>query len=185
MSTPETSQFVRLRVELVLDVTDAEQLAVAAREQIDGDPFMPAEEREHARLAIRDDQAEALAYLIDPGDLVKEVPGLELAQASWSSEPIDFDPDAEVWGLDDDLDDDEPDDEDEDDDELAGELDGEAEGPGAATGGDRLTTGAAASAGARAVHDVGLGGRIDATADDPDATYDPAGGWAAGGYRQP
>ncbi|MFT2019854.1 hypothetical protein ACMA1D_29055 [Streptomyces sp. 796.1] len=184
MSTPETSQFVRLRVELVLEVTDAEQLAVAAREQIDGDPFMPAEEREHARLAIRDDQAEALAYLIDPGDLVKEVPGLELAQASWSSEPIDFDPDAEVWGLDDDLDDDEADDEpdDEADDEPADGFD--AADPDA-TAGDRLTTAAAASAGAGAGHDVGLGGHIDAAADDPDATYDPAGGWAAGGYRQP
>ncbi|WEV27388.1 hypothetical protein OYE22_20955 [Streptomyces sp. 71268] len=155
MSTPETSTFVRLRVELVLDINDAEQLAVAAREQIDGDAFMPEEERAHARVAIRDDQAEALAYLIDPYALVKEVPGIELAQASWSSEPVDFDPDAQVWGLDDDedlYDDDLPDDRDDED---------------------------------GAGHDVGLGGRIDAAADDPDATYDPAGGWAAGGYRQP
>ncbi|MFD4998804.1 hypothetical protein [Streptomyces buecherae] len=155
MSTPETSTFVRLRVELVLDINDAEQLAVAAREQIDGDAFMPEEERAHARVAIRDDQAEALAYLIDPYALVKEVPGIELAQASWSSEPIDYDPDAQVWGLDDDEDlyDDDPPDERYDEDGAG--------------------------------HDVGLGGRIDAAADDPDATYDPAGGWAAGGYRQP
>ncbi|GAA4699014.1 hypothetical protein GCM10023324_62350 [Streptomyces youssoufiensis] len=139
-------------MELVLDINDAEQLAVAAREQIDGDAFMPEEERAHARVAIRDDQAEALAYLIDPYALVKEVPGIELAQASWSSEPIDYDPDAQVWGLDDD--------EDLYDDDLPDEH-------------------------ADAGHDVGLGGRIDAAADDPDATYDPAGGWAAGGYRQP
>ncbi len=149
MSTPETSTFVRLRVEFVLDINDAEQLAGAAREQIDGDAFMPEEERAHARVAIRDDQAEALAYLIDPYALVKEVPGIELAQASWSSEPVDYDPDAQVWGLDDDEDlyDDLPDD--------CGDEDG-------------------------AAHDVGLGGRIDAAADDPDA-YDPAGGWAQGG----
>ncbi|MFI2031307.1 hypothetical protein [Streptomyces buecherae] len=161
MSTPETSTFVRLRVELVLDINDAEQLAVAAREQIDGDAFMPEEERAHARVAIRDDQAEALAYLIDPYALVKEVPGIELAQASWSSEPIDYDPDAQVWGLDDDEDlyDDDADDADE-----VAERARDEEGAG---------------------HDVGLGGRIDAAADDPDATYDPAGGWAAGGYRQP
>ncbi|MFF5716807.1 hypothetical protein [Streptomyces buecherae] len=175
MSTPETSTFVRLRVELVLDINDAEQLAVAAREQIDGDAFMPEEERAHARVAIRDDQAEALAYLIDPYALVKEVPGIELAQASWSSEPVDYDPDAQVWGLDDDedlydddlsderyaADDTDTDADDADDDEVAER----------ARGGDG--------------HDVGLGGRIDAAADDPDATYDPAGGWAAGGYRQP
>ncbi|MFE6776381.1 hypothetical protein [Streptomyces sp. NPDC057702] len=163
MSTPETSTFVRLRVELVLDITDTEQLAVAAREQIDGDAFMPEEEREHARLAVRDDSAEALAYLIDPNDLVKEVPGLELAQASWSSEPVDYDPDAEVWGLDDD--------EDPLDDDVLGH--GGAGDVAGALDEDRA-----------AAHDVGLGGRIDPAADDPDATYDPAGGWAGGGYRQ-
>ncbi|WP_332840226.1 hypothetical protein [Streptomyces buecherae] len=169
MSTPETSTFVRLRVELVLDINDAEQLAVAAREQIDGDAFMPEEERAHARVAIRDDQAEALAYLIDPYALVKEVPGIELAQASWSSEPIDYDPDAQVWGLDDDEDlyDDDLPDEHYAADDAADEVAERAGGEGGAG------------------HDVGLGGRIDATADDPDATYDPAGGWAAGGYRQP
>ncbi|WP_308284250.1 hypothetical protein [Streptomyces buecherae] len=169
MSTPETSTFVRLRVELVLDINDAEQLAVAAREQIDGDAFMPEEERAHARVAIRDDQAEALAYLIDPYALVKEVPGIELAQASWSSEPIDYDPDAQVWGLDDD--------EDLYDDDLPDEhYDADADA-------DEVAEGARDEDGAG--HDVGLGGRIDAAADDPDATYDPAGGWAAGGYRQP
>ncbi|MEU3963686.1 hypothetical protein AB0F42_28445 [Streptomyces buecherae] len=171
MSTPETSTFVRLRVELVLDINDAEQLAVAAREQIDGDAFMPEEERAHARVAIRDDQAEALAYLIDPYALVKEVPGIELAQASWSSEPIDYDPDAQVWGLDDDEDlyDDDPPDEHYADD--------------AAADADEVAERARGEGGAG--QDVGLGGRIDAAADDPDATYDPAGGWAAGGYRQP
>lgn len=166
-------------MELVLDITDADQLAVAALEQIEGDAFMPEEERGHARTAVRDDHAEALAYLIDPYELIKEVPGLELAQASWSSERIDYDPDAEVWGLDDDLDDDLLDDADLDEDDPLGT--GAAGRAGAADGGA-----VAGPAGGRTTgHDVGLGGRIDAAADDPDATYDPAGGWAAGGYRQP
>jgi hypothetical protein len=30
------------------------------------------------------------------------VPGVELAQASWSSEAIDYDPDSPEWGLDED-----------------------------------------------------------------------------------
>ncbi|MBB5939180.1 hypothetical protein [Streptomyces zagrosensis] len=168
MSTSETSRFVRLRVELVLDITDADQLAVAALEQIQSDAFMPEEERGHARTAIREDHAEALAYLIDPYDLVKEVPGLELAQASWSSEQIDYDPDTEVWGLDDeDLLDDDSMDADDGEGADADDVERDAvDGPAGGTG------------------DVGFGGRIDAAADDPDATYDPAGGWA-GGYRQP
>ena len=55
--------------------------------------------------AVREDDAEALAYLVDPFDLVGEVPGVELAQASWSSEPIDYDPDAVDWADEEDRDD--------------------------------------------------------------------------------
>ena len=39
---------------------------------------------------MTEDTAEALAYLVDPFDLVSEIPGVELAQASWSSEQIDY-----------------------------------------------------------------------------------------------
>jgi hypothetical protein len=51
----------------------------------------------HAEATVRADGAEALASLVDPFDLVSEVPGVELAQASWSSESIEYDPDAEEW----------------------------------------------------------------------------------------
>ena len=61
---------------------------------------MPDEERAHAESAVTEDTAEALAYLVDPFDLVSEVPGVELAQASWSSEQIDYDPDSPEWDLD-------------------------------------------------------------------------------------
>ncbi len=108
MSTPETSSFVRLRVDLVLEITDAEALTGAALGRIAdsaaaGD--LPAGERAHAESAVTEDTAEALAYLVDPFDLVSAVPGIDLAQASWSSEEVDHDPDSLEWDLDDDDDD--------------------------------------------------------------------------------
>lgn len=102
MSTSETSRFVRLRVELVLEIDDADAVTKAALRRIGDDAAMPADERSHAEGAVTEDTAEALAYLVDPFDLVSEVPGIELAQASWSSEPIDYDPDSPEWDLDED-----------------------------------------------------------------------------------
>jgi hypothetical protein len=99
MSTAETSRFVRLRVELVLEVTDAGELTGAALERIDEDEFMPDDERGHALAAVQGDEPEALAYLVDPVDLVSNVPGVELAQASWSSEHIQYDPASGEWDL--------------------------------------------------------------------------------------
>ncbi|MFD8425383.1 hypothetical protein [Streptomyces sp. NPDC059466] len=113
MSTPETSRFVRLRVELVLEVDDADAVTKAALRRIADDAGMQSDERAHAENAVTEDTAEALAHLVDPFDLVSEVPGVELAQASWSSEPIDYDPDSPEWDLDED-------DDDEDDDEEVG-----------------------------------------------------------------
>ncbi|MFF4402175.1 hypothetical protein [Streptomyces sp. NPDC001480] len=110
MSTPETSRFVRLRVEVVLEVEDDEAVTEAALGRLAADPELPDEERAHARAAVTEDTAEALAYLVDPFDLVGEVPGVELQQASWSTERIDYDPDSPDWELDED--DDEEDDED-------------------------------------------------------------------------
>ncbi|MGI5457379.1 hypothetical protein ACQEWB_30280 [Streptomyces sp. CA-249302] len=102
MTTEETSRFVRLRVELVVEVEDADAVTKAALRRIADDADMPADERVHAENAVTEDTAEALAYLVDPFDLVNEVPGVELAQASWSSEPIDYDPDSPDWDLDED-----------------------------------------------------------------------------------
>ncbi|MFI9343014.1 hypothetical protein ACIG0D_17275 [Streptomyces sp. NPDC052773] len=102
MSTAETSRFVRLRVELVVEVADADAVTKAAQRRIAEDPDMPAEERVHAESAVTEDTAEALAYLVDPFDLVGEVPGIELQQASWSAEQVDYDPDAPEWDADED-----------------------------------------------------------------------------------
>ncbi|MFI8890947.1 hypothetical protein [Streptomyces paradoxus] len=102
MSTPETSRFVRLRVELVLEVDDADAVTKSALRRIADEAEMPAAERAHAESAVTEDTAEALAYLVDPFDLVSQVPGVELQQASWSSERVDYDPDSPDWDLDED-----------------------------------------------------------------------------------
>ncbi|MEL5960250.1 hypothetical protein AADR41_36770 [Streptomyces sp. CLV115] len=122
MSTSETSRFVRLRVDMVLEITDPAALSGTALESIAAEYGEPggesAEERTRAESAVREDGAEALASLIDPFDLVGEVPGVELAQASWSSETVDYDPDdPDSWDLDDE---DGEEDEDEDDDAGSG-----------------------------------------------------------------
>ncbi|MFJ4854066.1 hypothetical protein [Streptomyces sp. NPDC088730] len=108
---------------MVLEITDADALSGTALESLAAEYGEPggdsAEERTHAETAVREDGAEALASLIDPFDLVSEVPGVELTQASWSSESIAYDPqDPEGWDLDED--------DDEDGDEEYGDEDGEA-----------------------------------------------------------
>lgn len=92
---------------MVLEITDPEALSGTALESIAAEFGEPgaesAEERLQAEAAVRDDGAEALASLVDPFDLVSEVPGVELAQASWSSEIVDYDPeDPDAWDLDED-----------------------------------------------------------------------------------
>ncbi|MFF2775669.1 hypothetical protein ACFVU3_12240 [Streptomyces sp. NPDC058052] len=98
---PETTaRHVRLRVDIVLEIDGPAELTTAAEGRIDSDEFMPADEREHARAAVREDASEALAYLVEPFDLVRDLPGVELVQAAWSSEEIEYDPDAMEWELD-------------------------------------------------------------------------------------
>ncbi|MFJ5140954.1 hypothetical protein [Streptomyces sp. NPDC088707] len=99
MSTSETPRYVRLRVDVVLEIDGPAELASAAEARIDADEFMPEEERVPARAAAHEDSAEALAYLVEPFDLIRDVPGIEMVQASWSSEEIEYDPDALEWDL--------------------------------------------------------------------------------------
>ncbi|MFD5429299.1 hypothetical protein [Streptomyces sp. NPDC127084] len=100
MTPSESSRYVRLHVELVLEVEEPEALGDAALERVEADEYMQEDERSHARSTVREDSAEALAYLVDPFDLISDVPGIELAQASWSCEQVDYDPAAEEWGSD-------------------------------------------------------------------------------------
>lgn len=87
-------------MDLVLEIPDSQALTGAALARIKADEFMPDEERAHAESAVREDESEALAYLVDPMDLVADIPGVELAQASWSSEPVEYDPESMEWDLD-------------------------------------------------------------------------------------
>ncbi|GAA3374789.1 hypothetical protein GCM10020367_40050 [Streptomyces sannanensis] len=87
-------------MDLMLEITDKGALTGAALERIAEDELIPEEERTHAAASVREDEAEALAYLVDPFELVSEVPGVELVTASWSSEQAEYDPDAEEWDLD-------------------------------------------------------------------------------------
>ncbi|SER39183.1 hypothetical protein SAMN04487983_1015141 [Streptomyces sp. yr375] len=93
-------------------------MTAAALRKLAGDAELPDDERAHAESAVTEDTAESLAYLVDPFDLVSQVPGVELQQASWSSERIDYDPDSPEWDLDED---DEYEDEGSEDDESEGE----------------------------------------------------------------
>lgn len=76
---------VRLRVELLVEIADPAALTRAAVQHL-------AEEEQGgegaAAATVATDPAEALSYLVDPFDLVKGMPGVELAQASWGSEQI-------------------------------------------------------------------------------------------------
>ncbi|MFF3907729.1 hypothetical protein ACFYZJ_17375 [Streptomyces sp. NPDC001848] len=99
MSTSEKSRYVRLRVELVVEIDDVDAVTKAALRRIAEDPDMPEGERTYTESAVTEDTAEAVAYLVEPSDLLGEVPGVQLAQASWSSEIVDYDPGSPDWAL--------------------------------------------------------------------------------------
>ncbi|MEU5634478.1 hypothetical protein ACH47C_09030 [Streptomyces rishiriensis] len=105
-------------MDILLEVHDEDAVTAAALRRLAEDEGIPDAERAHAEGAVTEDTAEALAYLVDPFDLVGEVDGVELQQASWSSERVEYDPDSPEWDLDDD---DVDEDGDPDDDESEGE----------------------------------------------------------------
>ncbi|WP_323379994.1 hypothetical protein [Streptomyces alkaliphilus] len=92
-----------MRVDLLLEVADIDRLTRTALARINADELLPDEERGPAGEAVSRDPAEAIAYLVDPIELVEGLPGVELARASWSSETVDAD-DEGPW-LDDEYDD--------------------------------------------------------------------------------
>ncbi|GAB2599304.1 hypothetical protein GCM10027168_35370 [Streptomyces capparidis] len=82
---------------MIVEITDPEALAAEALDQVGRDTGLAEGERDHTAEAVRDDATEALACLVDPFDLIDDVPGISLAQASWSCAPTAYDPDAEEW----------------------------------------------------------------------------------------
>ncbi|MCT2594705.1 hypothetical protein LHJ74_33145 [Streptomyces sp. N2-109] len=96
-AAPTGTPQVRLRVELVVEIADPAVLTTAALEHLAGaEREAEGVDLRSARSglaadtdAVATDPAEALSYLVDPFDLVKDVPGVQLAQASWGSEQIE------------------------------------------------------------------------------------------------
>ncbi|NYV76366.1 hypothetical protein [Streptomyces sp. UH6] len=88
MNSPKNRRFVRIDVQLIVEVDDPEALEVLARTRITEDGTLPDGERGRVEAVVTHDTAEALAYLVDPFDLVSELPGIELTQTSWSAEHV-------------------------------------------------------------------------------------------------
>ncbi|WP_151771610.1 hypothetical protein [Streptomyces abyssomicinicus] len=88
MNSPKNRRFVRIDVQLIVEVDDPEALEVLARTRIAEDGTLPDGERGRIEAVVTHDTAEALAYLVDPFDLVSELPGIELTQTSWSAEHV-------------------------------------------------------------------------------------------------
>ncbi|MBU7596673.1 hypothetical protein JGS22_003220 [Streptomyces sp. P38-E01] len=92
MTSEGVSSYVRLQVEMVLEVSDVDALMGAAVEHVEQGDALPDEQRGTTLSAVGDEldgAAEAVAQLVDPIRLVDGAPGVELAQASWSSEMLD------------------------------------------------------------------------------------------------
>jgi hypothetical protein len=82
-----------------VEVDDHEALQRTARGRVATDGTLPDGERDRIEAVVTHDTAEALAYLVDPFDLVAALPGIELTQTSWSAEHVDGDPGSLGAGL--------------------------------------------------------------------------------------
>ncbi len=88
MNSPQNRRFVRIDVQMIVEVDDPGALKAAARARVFEDGALPDGERGRVEAVVTHDTAEALAYLVDPFDLVSGLPGIELAQTSWSAEHV-------------------------------------------------------------------------------------------------
>ncbi|MBC3842768.1 hypothetical protein GXW82_29055 [Streptacidiphilus sp. 4-A2] len=97
--TSETTEprYIRLQIELIAEIVDEKALAEAALEQVRNDSFLEDEERAEAVAAIEIDPAGSIAHFVDPVAMLAGIPGVELAEATWESQPVDFDPENEDW----------------------------------------------------------------------------------------
>ncbi|MFJ6212698.1 hypothetical protein ACIQGZ_05115 [Streptomyces sp. NPDC092296] len=92
-------RYVRLHIELIAEITDESALKAAALRQVEADSYLDDEERAQAVEAIEVDPAGSLAHFVDPVQLLGDVPGVELTQATWESGQAEFDPESEDWDL--------------------------------------------------------------------------------------
>lgn len=88
-------RYIRLQIEIIAEVVDEDALRSAAVTQVNADDNLEPEEREEALQAIEIDPTGAIAHFVDPVALIDAIPGVELAEAGWETEPVEYDPEAE------------------------------------------------------------------------------------------
>ncbi|MFJ3906459.1 hypothetical protein [Streptomyces sp. NPDC090025] len=96
-SDESAPRYVRVNIELIAEITDEQALKAAALTQVKDDTYMDDEERAEALEAIDIDPSGSLAHFVDPVALLGNVPGVELASATWESAQTEYDPDDETW----------------------------------------------------------------------------------------
>ena len=89
------TRHIRLNLEIVLEVTDADALRAAALESVAADEELSPGDRTDAIAAIESDLAESVSYLIDPFSLVEDIAGTELSEAGWQSESAEYLPEGD------------------------------------------------------------------------------------------
>ncbi|MER7670389.1 hypothetical protein ABTY61_18225 [Kitasatospora sp. NPDC096128] len=95
--TTDAPRYVKLKIELIAEITDEGALKAAALQQVAGDEYLDDEERAQSVDAIEVDPSGSLAHFIDPVALLGDVPGVELASATWESAQTEFDPENDEW----------------------------------------------------------------------------------------
>ncbi|MFJ8471886.1 hypothetical protein [Kitasatospora sp. NPDC094011] len=95
--TTDAPRYVKLKIELIAEITDEGALKAAALQQVAEDEYLDDDERAQSVDAIEVDPSGSLAHFIDPVALLGDVPGVELASATWESAQTEFDPENEEW----------------------------------------------------------------------------------------
>ncbi|RKT16182.1 hypothetical protein BX285_0508 [Streptomyces sp. 1114.5] len=93
----DAPRYVRVKIELIAEITDEGALKAAALQAVSDDEYLDDEERAQSVEAIEVDPSGSLAHFIDPVALLGDVPGVELASATWESAQTEFDPESEEW----------------------------------------------------------------------------------------
>ncbi|WP_037608091.1 hypothetical protein [Streptacidiphilus rugosus] len=98
-SVEDAPRFIRLQIELIVEVVDEKALQAAALEQVENDEYLEDDERAEAVEAINIDPSGAIAHFVDPVAMLEGIPGVELAEAGWETQPVDYDEENEDWEL--------------------------------------------------------------------------------------
>lgn len=95
MTQENSPRYIRLSLELIVELTNADELKAGALAELNSDEQIPADAKAEAAEAVRADTTEALAFFIDPFAVLGEAPGIELQEVAWDAEFTEYDPDAE------------------------------------------------------------------------------------------